>query len=79
MIYLRFKTKGIIMIKKSSMVEKNSFFLVLLAFLLIQNNIFAQQKIIIYGDDNYPPYSYNENGLSKGIYVYDTTLIFASS
>ncbi|MCG9595554.1 ABC transporter substrate-binding protein [Vibrio sp. Isolate25] len=25
-------------------------------------------KVLVYGDDSYPPYSYSENGIAKGIY-----------
>jgi len=52
--------------------KKNMFmliWLILTIFLFNQNPIFAKQQVIIYGDDNYPPYSYKENGVAKGIYV----------
>ncbi len=29
----------------------------------------AEQKVILYGDENYPPYSFVENGQFKGMYV----------
>jgi len=45
------------------------FFLVLFTFLFMQNILFAKQKVVIYGDESYPPYSYSENGEGKGIYV----------
>jgi len=39
--------------------------------------IFAKQNVTIYGDDNYPPYSYLENGQAKGIYVDVLKLTFS--
>lgn len=37
--------------------------------LLSQSVVFAKEQVIIYGDNNYPPYSYEDNGMPKGIYV----------
>ncbi len=36
-----------------------------------------QHQIIVYGDDSYPPYSYLENGVAKGLYTEILTTIFA--
>ncbi len=33
------------------------------------SSAFAKQKVTVYGDSNYPPYSYEENKEVKGIYV----------
>lgn len=29
----------------------------------------AKQEVVVYCDDGYPPYAYEENGMAKGIYV----------
>jgi polar amino acid transport system substrate-binding protein len=44
-----------------------SFFVYILLFFAAE--VFAVEKIIIEGDDDYAPYSYVENGRYKGIYV----------
>ena len=36
---------------------------------LFVSNIFANETITLSGDMNYPPYSYKENGIAKGVYV----------
>ena len=41
----------------------------LVMVLLGQSTVFAKQQVIIYGDRNYPPYSYVKDGKPKGIYV----------
>ena len=38
---------------------------------------YAQQKVTVWGDKSYPPYSYEENGQPKGIYVDILTAAFA--
>lgn len=37
--------------------------------LLLPLYAFCAEKVVLYGDDDYPPYSYVENGQFKGIYV----------
>ena len=37
--------------------------------ILITTSIYASQTVELAGDMNYPPYSYIENGVAKGIYV----------
>ncbi|UZP67059.1 transporter substrate-binding domain-containing protein [Desulfovibrio mangrovi] len=37
----------------------------------------TQQPVVIFGDDNYPPYSYLEDGKAKGIYVDLLTTAFS--
>lgn len=44
-------------------------FLAVTLFLFTQSNLFAKQPVVIYGDSNYPPYSYLENNKPKGVYV----------
>ncbi|MCP4116175.1 MAG: amino acid ABC transporter substrate-binding protein [Desulfobacteraceae bacterium] len=36
----------------------------------------AQEKVVIYGDHAYPPYSYDDNGTPAGIYVEILTEVF---
>jgi len=43
--------------------------LCLLPLLLFSWPSFGSQKVVIIGDDNYPPYSYLEQELAKGVYV----------
>ena len=43
--------------------------LVLAIVLFGQSIVSAKQQMTIYGDGNYPPYSYEEDGQPKGIYV----------
>ncbi|MDN3683072.1 transporter substrate-binding domain-containing protein [Vibrio tapetis subsp. quintayensis] len=43
--------------------------LLLIAMTALSFRVHAIQNVNIYGDDNYPPYSYSENGEPKGIYV----------
>ena len=43
--------------------------LVLVVYLFSQSFVFAKEQVIIYGDDNYPPYSFEKNREPKGIYV----------
>lgn len=48
----------------------NKFYLlVAMVYCLCVIPLWADQEIVIYGDENYPPYSYVENGEAKGIYV----------
>lgn len=35
----------------------------------LASTVFAGEKVILYGDENYAPYSYVENGQFKGMYV----------
>ena len=35
-----------------------------------QSALAAPQTVILYGDDDYAPYSYVENGVFKGMYVF---------
>ena len=37
--------------------------------MLLTSSIYAAQTIELSGDMNYPPYSYKENGVAKGVYV----------
>ena len=39
--------------------------------------VYARQQVTIYGDDNYPPYSFAENDQPKGIYFEVLKLVFA--
>ena len=42
-----------------------------LILLLISSQAMAYHppvKVLVYGDDSYPPYSYGEEGVAKGIY-----------
>ena len=41
----------------------------LIAILLISAPTLAKQEVLVYGDINYPPYSFEEDGKPKGIYV----------
>lgn len=41
----------------------------LLAILTLSTQLFSAQLITLSGDKNYPPYSYEENGIAKGVYV----------
>lgn len=45
------------------------YLLVLLSLLFGVTATHASEEVILYGDDDYPPYSYVENGVFKGIYV----------
>lgn len=45
------------------------YLLVFLSLLFSTTTIHANEEVIIYGDDDYPPYSYVEDGVFKGIYV----------
>lgn len=38
-------------------------------FILLTFAVLAKEKVIIYADENYPPYTYIENGKITGIYV----------
>jgi len=59
------------------MISTKSIVLVLFIFLFMQNILFAQHHVVIYGDESYPPYSYSENGQAKGIYVDILKLAFS--
>lgn len=37
----------------------------------------AKEQVVVYGDANYPPYSYEENGQPKGVYVDILTKAFS--
>ncbi|MBV8657795.1 MAG: transporter substrate-binding domain-containing protein [Burkholderiales bacterium] len=39
------------------------------ALAVLHSTSLAAEKVTLYGDDDYPPYSYVENGQFKGIYV----------
>ena len=41
----------------------------LILLLLFSAFLFANQVVKLVGDKSYPPYSYSENGIAKGIYV----------
>lgn len=41
----------------------------LLAISLLTGSLFASEMIELSGDMNYPPYSYKEDGVAKGVYV----------
>jgi len=43
---------------------------------LLLGSLSASQVVKIFGDSNYPPYSYIENGKAKGIYVDIIKLVF---
>ncbi len=47
----------------------NLMFLLLFMLFLLPRNIMAETPVTVYCDDNYPPYSYLENGEVKGIYT----------
>lgn len=49
------------------MIFKQSLLLVL--FLFGQSIVLADQEVVIYGDSNYPPYSFEEDSQPNGIYV----------
>ncbi|SON53024.1 substrate-binding periplasmic protein [Vibrio tapetis] len=51
--------------------------LLLIVVVSISFGTLASQNVVIYGDDNYPPYSYIENGEPKGIYVDILRLVFS--
>ncbi len=51
--------------------------LLLFTVIFVSTNLSARQSVVIYGDDNYPPYSYLELGEPKGIYVDILQLIFS--
>jgi len=42
---------------------------VLILAFVVSGNLFAAQVIELFGDKNYPPYSYEEKGKAKGVYV----------
>ena len=44
-------------------------YLALLIVLVFSPFLEAVQQVVVYGDNAYPPYSYEENGEPKGIYV----------
>ncbi|MGR6874811.1 substrate-binding periplasmic protein [Pseudomonas sp. HK3] len=52
--------------------------LVLIIGVLSQNLALAKEEVTIYGDKNYPPYSYEVNGIPKGIYVDVLNLAFSN-
>jgi len=57
---------------------KKLFLLMLLLISVIGHGIvYARQQVTIYGDDNYPPYSFAENDQPKGIYFEVLKLAFA--
>ena len=41
----------------------------LLVSLALSGTVFASQIVELAGDKNYPPYSYEQNGIPKGVYV----------
>jgi len=41
----------------------------ILFFILLSFTILAKEKVVIYADENYPPYTYVENGKLTGIYI----------
>lgn len=43
--------------------------LLLLSLIFGATATYASEEVILYGDDDYPPYSYVENGVFKGVYV----------
>jgi len=52
--------------------------LCLLAFFLQYSwPSYASQKVVIIGDENYPPYSYLEQEVAKGVYVDILKAVFA--
>jgi polar amino acid transport system substrate-binding protein len=60
--------------------KKNNFalFIILILMLVLgeQSLIWAKQAVTIYGDNDYPPYSYIEDNKPKGIYVDVLKLVF---
>ena len=42
----------------------------LLGWLLVTQPLWGKQKVTIFGDDGYVPYSYSEDNVAKGIYVH---------
>lgn len=44
-------------------------FKIFVATLALSGSLFAAQTVELSGDKNYPPYSYSENGIAKGVYV----------
>ena len=57
---------------KNGLIKKNyAFILMQILIFLLGNSVMtcAKQLVTIYGDDSYPPYSYQENNKPKGIYV----------
>lgn len=51
------------------MILKKFMSTVFFIFLFLQSIAYANQEVVVFGDAAYPPYSYKENGKSKGIYV----------
>ena len=52
--------------------------MLLIASLLLTSGVSqAKQQVLIYGDINYPPYSFEENGQPKGIYVSILRAVFS--
>ncbi|WP_245688493.1 substrate-binding periplasmic protein [Vibrio sonorensis] len=43
--------------------------LLILLFLGLAFSCYSQTMVTIYADDDYPPYSYEQNGVAKGIYA----------
>jgi hypothetical protein len=41
----------------------------IIAALLLSGGLYASQTVELSGDKNYPPYSYTEKGIAKGVYV----------
>jgi len=64
-------------VERINMIEKKINLLIFLIFLFLNNMLFAKQQVTIYGDDNYPPYSYQKNGHAQGIYVDILKLVFS--
>jgi len=50
---------------------------ILLSLLLLNSAALGDQPVTIYGDINYPPYSFEEEGRPKGIYVNILGAVFA--
>lgn len=49
--------------------KKSLSILVVMVLVLFAGSAWASQKVVVYGDDGYPPYSYGEGREVKGIYV----------
>lgn len=50
---------------------------ILLALLLVNSSVLGKQPVLIYGDINYPPYSFYKEGRPEGIYVNTLRSAFA--
>ena len=52
-------------------------FFIMASMFVMPSHVWSKQQVVIYGDRNYPPYSYLEDGKASGIYVEILTAAFA--